>query len=83
MFKTLPCLANDDFWLVSADTKTCGSPRFFPPTGGLRLPTSKQGGILTSIQTKVNKKNDQKSAVFARPAPSPFTLVYAPIPFKN
>ncbi|MHC4458692.1 MAG: hypothetical protein ACYS0I_16715, partial [Planctomycetota bacterium] len=48
---------NDDFWLVSADTKTCGSPRFFPPTGGSPCTTRVQGWYYTKLQTKVNKKN--------------------------
>jgi hypothetical protein len=26
---------NDAFWRVSADTKTCGSPLYLSPTGGL------------------------------------------------
>jgi len=47
---------NDAFWCVSADTKTCGSPLYLPPTGGLYLPTGKHVGILTYIQTRVNKK---------------------------
>ena len=29
---------NDAFWRVSADTKTCGSPLYLSPTGGLCLP---------------------------------------------
>jgi len=47
MFKTLPCLANDDFWRVSSDTKTCGSPLYL-------------ARILTHFQTKINKKNEYK-----------------------
>jgi len=60
MFKTLPCLANDDFWRVSADTKTCGIPLYLAPTGGLCLPLGKHTGILTYFQTKINKKITQK-----------------------
>jgi len=72
MFKTLPCLANDDFWLVSADTKTCGSPLYLaPPTGKgasygrvivcLLAPKgqAKHRNILTSFQTKVKKKGQK------------------------
>jgi len=40
----------------------------FPPLAGYRLPISKHTGILTHFQTKVNKKNDQKSTFFGHPA---------------
>jgi len=42
---------NDAFWRVSADTKTCGSPLYLPPTGGLCLPAGKHTGILMQFQT--------------------------------
>jgi len=53
MFKTLSGLTDNAFLRVSADTKTCGSPLYPVPTGGLCLLTGKHGGILTEIQTKV------------------------------
>ena len=65
MFKTLPCLANDDFWRVSADTKTCGIPLYPAPTGGLCLSAGKHTGILTDFQTKVNKKKAKKALFLA------------------
>ena len=52
MFKTLAFMQNNDFWRVSADTKTCGSPPYPAPTGGLCLPTDKHAGILTEIQNE-------------------------------
>jgi hypothetical protein len=36
---------------------------------GYRLPAGKQVGILTESQTKVNKKNGQKSTFLGRPFP--------------
>jgi len=51
---------NDAFWRVSADTKTCGSPLYLSPTGGLCLPAGKHAGILTLFQTIVNKKMNKK-----------------------
>jgi hypothetical protein len=51
-------MQNNAFLCVSADTKTCGSPLYLAPTGGLRLPAGKHKGILTDFQTKVNKKNE-------------------------
>ena len=56
MFKTLPCLANDDFWRVSADTKMC--PSTVLRTGSSPLYTCHFYGCLyyTKFQTKVNKK---------------------------
>ena len=53
-FKTLPflpCLANDDFWRVSADTKTCGSP--------LNICHLYGGLYYTKFQTKVKKKRQK------------------------
>jgi len=50
------CEISQRTWRVSADTKTCGSPLYPAPTGGLRLPADKHTGILTDFQTKVNKK---------------------------
>jgi len=35
MFKTLSGLTDNAFWSVSADTKTCGSPLYPAPAGGL------------------------------------------------
>jgi hypothetical protein len=46
MFKTLPGLTDNAFWRVSADTKTCGSPLYLAPAGGLCLPFGKHAGIL-------------------------------------
>ena len=37
MFKTLSGLTDNAFWRVSADTKTCGSPLYLSPAGGLSL----------------------------------------------
>jgi len=54
-------LPNDDFRRVSADTKTCGSPRNPSPAGGLRLPAGKHAGILTVCQAKDNKQTAQKA----------------------
>ncbi len=35
-FRFAPRLfTNNDFWRVSADTKTCGSPLYLAPAGGL------------------------------------------------
>jgi len=34
---------------------------------GYRLPAGKHTGILTHLQTKVNKKNDRKSTFFGHP----------------
>ena len=50
-------MQNNDFWRVSADTKTCGSPLNPSPTGVWRLPAGKHTSILTYLQTIVNKKN--------------------------
>jgi len=63
------------FWRVSADTKTCGSPRNPSPTGvpskagsaTSSLPSGKHAGILTYLQIIVNKKNDQKIIFFVHP----------------
>jgi len=60
MFKTLSGLTDNAFLRVSADTKTCGSPLYPAPTGGLCLPSGKHTGILTHFQTKVNKKTAKK-----------------------
>jgi hypothetical protein len=49
MLKTLPRLTNDDFWRVSADTKTCGS--------GLNACHLYGGLYYTKYLTKVNKKS--------------------------
>jgi len=68
MFKTLPCLPNDAFWRVSADTKTCGSPLKLSPAGVWRLPLSKHTSILTYYQTKVNKKMTKNELFLAIPA---------------
>jgi hypothetical protein len=51
---------NDDFLRVSADTKTCGSPLYPAPAGGLCLPSGKHAGIITQIQAKVNTKTAKK-----------------------
>jgi len=55
---------NDAFWRVSADTKTCGSPLYLSPAGGLCLPAGKHAGILTCLQTVVNKKMIKKAFFF-------------------
>jgi len=52
---------------VSADTKTCGSPLYLGPLGGLCLPIGKHSGILTNFQTKVNKKMTKNCQNFAHP----------------
>jgi hypothetical protein len=44
-----------------------GSPLKLAPTGVLRLPAGKHTGILTELQTKVNKKMTQKSVFLATP----------------
>jgi len=67
MFKTLSGLTDNAFWRVSADTKTCGSPLYLVPTGGLCLPIGKHKGILTQFQTKVNKKTAKKRFFFGCP----------------
>ena len=46
---------NDDFWRVSADTKTCGSPLNLAPAG-------KHTRIITYFQAKVERKD--KKALF-------------------
>jgi len=43
-------------WRVSAGTKTCGSPLYPAPAGGLRLPAGKHKDKLIYYQTLVNKK---------------------------
>ena len=53
---------------VSADTKTCGSPLYPAPTGGLRLPVGKHIIILTEYKTIVNKKIKKRSTFFTRPS---------------
>jgi len=53
---------NDDFWRVSADTKTFGSPLNLAPTGGLCLPAGKHRRIITYFQIKVERKD--KKALF-------------------
>jgi hypothetical protein len=56
MFKTLSGLTDNAFLRVSADTKTCGSPLYLPPAGGLCLPAGEYGRILTQFQTKIKEK---------------------------
>jgi len=60
MFKTLSGLTDNSFWRVSADTKTCGSPLYLSPTGGLCLPAGKHVGILTFFKHKSTKKTAKK-----------------------
>ena len=50
---------------VSADTKTCGSPLYLSPTGGLCLPSGKHAIRLTYYQTIVNKKMKKKNFFWA------------------
>jgi len=69
MFKTLSVLTDNTFWRVSADTKTCGSPLYLSPAGGLCLPISKHTGILMYYQTIVNKKINKKALFFGCPEP--------------
>jgi hypothetical protein len=52
MFKTLPCLANDDFLRVSADTIL--APR------GLALYYESTGLVLYQISNKSQQENGQK-----------------------
>ena len=54
------------YGLVSADTKTCGSPLGLALSGVLRLAAGKHPRILTHFQTTVNKKNDPKRTFFGR-----------------
>jgi hypothetical protein len=53
-------LGNDYIWRVSADTKRCGSPLYWAPAGGWRLPYGKHGSILTYYPTTVNKEMGKK-----------------------
>ena len=56
MFKSLSGLTDNAFWRVSSDTKTCGSPLYLSPAGGLCSSADKHAGILTYIQTVSTKK---------------------------
>jgi len=70
---------------VSADTKTCGSPRNPSPAGvpskagsaTSSLPSGKQTDILTQLQTKVKKKMTPKTLFFGHP-PSSFLPLRKP-----
>ena len=61
VFRFAPRLfTNDAFWRVSADTKTCGSPLYLAPAGGLCLPFGKHASILIYFQTMSTKKRIKK-----------------------
>ena len=66
-------LQKEVFWRVSADTKTCGSPLYLSPAGGLCLPYGKQLGILTLFRTLSTKKIAKK-ALFLVPLPDPHEI---------
>jgi hypothetical protein len=61
----VPCLLHAGI-RVFADTKTCGSPLYPSPAGGLRLPAGKHTIRLTYYQTIVNKKMTKKVLFFGR-----------------
>jgi len=65
MFKTLSGLTDNAFWRVSADTKTCGSPLYLSPNGGLCLPLGKHAGILMYFQTMSTEKTNKKALFLA------------------
>ena len=80
MFETLPCQANNGFWLAQHQI-TAGAYLVRGCTGGTPLnrcllafcsPAGEQGGILTDFQTKVKEKMDKRKGFFGRPLIVPF-----------